>query len=108
MGPVAATVFEGAPEALLEIDPALADALHRVEPGDELILLTRAPSADRSASRIQAASRPTSLFSGTNAVAENVAPCGSRSTVSREYVSSIGATSTVPPSSVAFAAVASA
>jgi len=39
--------FEGAPEALLEIDPALADALHRVEPGDELILLTRAPSAER-------------------------------------------------------------
>lgn len=29
--------FEGAPEALLEIDPAFADAMHRVEPGDELI-----------------------------------------------------------------------
>jgi tRNA-Thr(GGU) m(6)t(6)A37 methyltransferase TsaA len=32
--------FEGAPDALLEIDPALADGLHRVQPGDELILLT--------------------------------------------------------------------
>jgi tRNA (Thr-GGU) A37 N-methylase len=32
--------FEGAPDALLEIDPAFVDALHRVQPGDELILLT--------------------------------------------------------------------
>jgi tRNA-Thr(GGU) m(6)t(6)A37 methyltransferase TsaA len=39
--------FEGAPEALLEIDSALADALHRVEPGDELIVLTWLHLADR-------------------------------------------------------------
>lgn len=39
--------FEGAPEALLEIDPSLADALHRIEPGDELILLTWLHRADR-------------------------------------------------------------
>lgn len=26
--------FRGAPDALLEIDPALADALHRIEPGE--------------------------------------------------------------------------
>jgi tRNA-Thr(GGU) m(6)t(6)A37 methyltransferase TsaA len=32
--------FEGAPEALLEIDPAFADALHGVEAGDELIVVT--------------------------------------------------------------------
>jgi tRNA-Thr(GGU) m(6)t(6)A37 methyltransferase TsaA len=32
--------FEGAPEALLEIDPAFADALHGVGAGDELIVLT--------------------------------------------------------------------
>ena len=32
--------FEGAPEAVLEIDPTLAEALHLVEPGDELIVLT--------------------------------------------------------------------
>jgi tRNA-Thr(GGU) m(6)t(6)A37 methyltransferase TsaA len=38
---------EGAPEALLEIDPALAEALHRVEPGDELIVLTWLHLADR-------------------------------------------------------------
>ena len=39
--------FEGAPDALLEIDPALADALHRIEPGDELIVLTWLHLADR-------------------------------------------------------------
>ena len=39
--------FEGAPDALLEIDPAFADALHRVQPGDELILLTWLHLADR-------------------------------------------------------------
>jgi tRNA-Thr(GGU) m(6)t(6)A37 methyltransferase TsaA len=39
--------FEGAPEALLEIDPLLADALHRIQPGDELVLLTWLHRADR-------------------------------------------------------------
>src|SRR5262249_22288124 len=38
---------EGAPAALLEIDPSFADALHRIEPGDELILLTWLHLADR-------------------------------------------------------------
>jgi tRNA-Thr(GGU) m(6)t(6)A37 methyltransferase TsaA len=40
--------FEGAPEALLELDPVYAEALHRVEAGDELILLTWLHLADRS------------------------------------------------------------
>lgn len=39
--------FEGAPEALLEIDPAFAPALHRVTPGQDLILLTWLHLADR-------------------------------------------------------------
>ena len=39
---------EGAPEALVEIDPALADALHLIEPGDELVVLTWLHLADRS------------------------------------------------------------
>ena len=39
--------FEGAPEALLEIDPALADALHRIESGDQLIVLTWLHLAER-------------------------------------------------------------
>jgi tRNA-Thr(GGU) m(6)t(6)A37 methyltransferase TsaA len=38
---------EGAPEALLEIDPAFADALHRIEPDDALIVLTWLHLADR-------------------------------------------------------------
>jgi tRNA-Thr(GGU) m(6)t(6)A37 methyltransferase TsaA len=39
--------FEGAPEAVLELDPAYTDALHRVGPGDELIVLTWLHLADR-------------------------------------------------------------
>jgi tRNA-Thr(GGU) m(6)t(6)A37 methyltransferase TsaA len=39
--------FEGAPGAVLELDPAFADALHLVEPGDDLILLTWLHLADR-------------------------------------------------------------
>lgn len=39
--------FEGAPEAVLEIDSALADALHRFEAGDELIVVTWLHLADR-------------------------------------------------------------
>lgn len=32
--------YRGAPEAVLEIDPAFADALHGIEPGDVLVVLT--------------------------------------------------------------------
>jgi tRNA-Thr(GGU) m(6)t(6)A37 methyltransferase TsaA len=39
--------FEGAPEAVLELDPAYTDALHRVGPGDQLIVLTWLHLADR-------------------------------------------------------------
>jgi len=38
---------EGAPGALLDIYPAFSEALHRIEPGDELILLTWLHLADR-------------------------------------------------------------
>jgi tRNA-Thr(GGU) m(6)t(6)A37 methyltransferase TsaA len=40
--------FEGAPEALLEIAPEFADALHLLEVGDEVIVLTWLHLADRS------------------------------------------------------------
>src|SRR5207247_1034012 len=40
--------FEGAPEALLEIEPVFAPALHRVTPGQSLLLLTWLHRADRS------------------------------------------------------------
>lgn len=39
--------FEGAPEAVLELEPAFADALHRIRAGDELIVLTWLHLADR-------------------------------------------------------------
>ena len=39
--------FEGAPEALLELDPAFASALNGVAPGHELIVLTWFHEADR-------------------------------------------------------------
>ena len=39
--------YEGAPHAVLDIDPAFVAALHRVQPGDELIVLTWLHLADR-------------------------------------------------------------
>jgi tRNA-Thr(GGU) m(6)t(6)A37 methyltransferase TsaA len=39
--------FEGAPEAVLEIEPRFSDALHRIRVGDELIVLTWFHLADR-------------------------------------------------------------
>ena len=39
--------FEGAPAAVLEIEPVFAEALHRIRVGDELILLTWLHLADR-------------------------------------------------------------
>ena len=38
---------EGAPDALIEIDPRFADALHRIQAGDRLIVLTWLHLADR-------------------------------------------------------------
>jgi tRNA-Thr(GGU) m(6)t(6)A37 methyltransferase TsaA len=40
--------FEGAPEAVLEINPEFAPALHRIAPGSELIVVTWLHEADRS------------------------------------------------------------
>jgi tRNA-Thr(GGU) m(6)t(6)A37 methyltransferase TsaA len=39
--------FEGAPGAVLEVDPGFTEALHRIRAGDELILLTWLHLADR-------------------------------------------------------------
>lgn len=39
--------FEGAPEALLEIEAIFTDALHRIRVGDQLIVLTWLHLADR-------------------------------------------------------------
>ena len=40
--------FQGAPEAILEINPDLAPALHLIEPGTPLIVVTWLHQADRS------------------------------------------------------------
>jgi tRNA-Thr(GGU) m(6)t(6)A37 methyltransferase TsaA len=47
LGDAPMQAHEGAPEAVLEIDPAFADALHGIEAGDELIVLTWLHLADR-------------------------------------------------------------
>ena len=44
--------FEGAPEAVLEIDPEFAEALHLVRPGQDLILLTWLDRAQRDVLRV--------------------------------------------------------
>ena len=44
--------FEGAPQAILEIDPAFAPALDRVTPGTQLIVVTWLHEADRGVLRV--------------------------------------------------------
>lgn len=56
--------FEGAPVALLEINPAFADALHRVSPGDELIVLTWLHLADRHVLQTHPTGDPTIPLTG--------------------------------------------
>jgi tRNA-Thr(GGU) m(6)t(6)A37 methyltransferase TsaA len=56
--------FEGAPEATLEIDPALADALHRIQPGDELVVLTWLHRADRGILQTHPTGDPTIPLTG--------------------------------------------
>jgi tRNA-Thr(GGU) m(6)t(6)A37 methyltransferase TsaA len=43
---------EGAPEAVIELDPRYADALDGIEPGAELIVLTWLHQADRTLLRV--------------------------------------------------------
>ena len=56
--------FEGAPEALLEIDPAYASALHLVTPGQDLILLTWLHRADRSVMQTHPRGDPNTPLTG--------------------------------------------
>jgi tRNA-Thr(GGU) m(6)t(6)A37 methyltransferase TsaA len=56
--------FEGAPEAVLEIDPALADAVHRIQPGDDLIVLTWLHLADRATLQTHPTGDPTIPLTG--------------------------------------------
>ena len=56
--------FEGAPEARLEIDPAYVDALHRVTPGQNLILLTWLHHGDRSVLQTHPRGDPSTPLTG--------------------------------------------
>lgn len=56
--------FEGAPEAVLEIDPAFSDALHRIKPGDELIVLTWLHLAGRNTLQTHPTGDPTIPLTG--------------------------------------------
>jgi tRNA-Thr(GGU) m(6)t(6)A37 methyltransferase TsaA len=56
--------FEGAPEAMLEIDPSFAPALHGVAPGQDLILLTWLHRADRSVLKTHPRNDPTTPLTG--------------------------------------------
>ena len=70
--------------------------------------LRLAPPRARSAARVSSAGLARSLFSSTNWLAVKIAPCGSATTVIRTHGASIGGTITLPPSSGAFLAIASA
>jgi tRNA-Thr(GGU) m(6)t(6)A37 methyltransferase TsaA len=56
--------FEGAPEALLEIDPAFADALLRFTPGRDLILLTWLDRARRDVLQVHPMGDPSIPLTG--------------------------------------------
>jgi tRNA-Thr(GGU) m(6)t(6)A37 methyltransferase TsaA len=66
--------FEGAPEALLEIDPAYARALHRVTPGQDLILLTWLHLADRSVLETHPRGDPNNPLTGVFATRSSERP----------------------------------
>jgi tRNA-Thr(GGU) m(6)t(6)A37 methyltransferase TsaA len=66
--------FEGAPEALLEIDAAFAPALHRVTPGQDLILLTWLHRADRSVLQTHPRGDPNTPLTGVFATRSSERP----------------------------------
>ena len=55
---------EGAPGALLVLDERYAPALHRVEPGDELVLLTWLHLADRAVLQVHPRGDPSIPMTG--------------------------------------------
>ena len=66
--------FEGAPEALLEIDPTFAPALHRVTAGQDLILLTWLHRADRSVLQTHPRGDPNTPLTGVFATRSSERP----------------------------------
>jgi tRNA-Thr(GGU) m(6)t(6)A37 methyltransferase TsaA len=55
---------QGAPEAWLELDPAVAEAAADIEAGQEMILLTWLDRADRSTLRVHPGSKPDRPLTG--------------------------------------------
>jgi tRNA-Thr(GGU) m(6)t(6)A37 methyltransferase TsaA len=66
--------FEGAPEALLEIDSEFAPALHRVKPGQDLILLTWLHRADRGVLQTHPRGDPNTPMTGVFATRSSERP----------------------------------
>lgn len=56
--------LEGAPDAELEVEPAYADALDGVQPGDDLVLLTWLHLADRGVLKVHPRSDPARPLTG--------------------------------------------
>lgn len=56
--------FEGAPDAWIVLDAAVADGLHRVEPGTELVVLLWLHRADRSTLRVHPRDDPANPLTG--------------------------------------------
>lgn len=55
---------EGAPDAWLEVSPAYARALHRIAPGDEMLVLTWLHRADRSVLEVHPRDDPGNPLTG--------------------------------------------
>jgi tRNA-Thr(GGU) m(6)t(6)A37 methyltransferase TsaA len=55
---------EGAPQAWLVFDPVFLDALHGIEPGDEVLILTWLDRADREVLKTRPRDDPTNPIQG--------------------------------------------
>ena len=55
---------EGAPNAVLEINPAYTDALHRMKVGDEIIVITWLHQADREVLKVHPRGDPSNPLTG--------------------------------------------
>jgi len=55
---------EGAPNAVLEINPAYTDGLHRMRAGDEIIVITWLHQADREVLKVHPRGNPSNPLTG--------------------------------------------
>jgi tRNA-Thr(GGU) m(6)t(6)A37 methyltransferase TsaA len=65
---------EGAPEAWLEFDPAMLDALDGLRPGDEIVVLTWLDRADRGVLRVHPRGDPANPIRGVFATRSPARP----------------------------------